>query len=121
MGVINTSHLKRFAVGFENKAKELFAKKTDIPKSLPADGGNADTVNRHHVNADVPEGAQFTDTNTTYGAMKGASASAEGEEGLVPKPTKGKQNAYLRGDGQWVELEEATDADIDAIIAGTFK
>lgn len=29
-------------------------------------GGNASTVNRHTVNADVPANAKFTDTNTTY-------------------------------------------------------
>lgn len=47
MGLINTSHLKKFATGFEEKARELFAKKTDIPESLPANGGNASTVNGH--------------------------------------------------------------------------
>ena len=39
-----------------------YAKKTDIPTSLPANGGNADTVNNHTVNSDVPENAVFTDT-----------------------------------------------------------
>ena len=34
------------------------------PLSLPANGGNASTVNGHTVNADVPSGAKFTDTNT---------------------------------------------------------
>ena len=36
------------------------------PTSLPANGGNAATVNGHNVNADVPANAKFTDTNTTY-------------------------------------------------------
>ena len=36
--------------------------KPTIPTSLPADGGNADTVNGHTVLSDVPEGAKFTDT-----------------------------------------------------------
>ena len=35
-----------------------------IPSSLPANGGNAATVNGHTVNSDVPEDAKFTDTNT---------------------------------------------------------
>ena len=34
------------------------------PTSLPANGGNASTVNGHTVNTDVPSGAKFTDTNT---------------------------------------------------------
>ena len=39
-----------------------YAQKSDIPTKLPADGGNADTVNNHTVDADVPENAVFTDT-----------------------------------------------------------
>lgn len=35
------------------------------PLSLPANGGNASTVNGHTVNADVPSGAKFTDTHVT--------------------------------------------------------
>lgn len=35
---------------------------TDFPNSLPADGGNADTVNNHTVGTDVPTNALFTDT-----------------------------------------------------------
>lgn len=37
----------------------------DKPESLPAEGGNADTVNGHTVQSDVPQNAKFTDT--TYG------------------------------------------------------
>ena len=32
------------------------------PKALPANGGNADTVNNHTVETNVPAGAVFTDT-----------------------------------------------------------
>ena len=35
---------------------------TDFPTSMPANGGNADTVNSHTVKSDVPENAVFTDT-----------------------------------------------------------
>lgn len=121
MGVIHTSHLARFAKGFEEKITGLFAKKTEIPSSLPANGGDAATVGGHTVAENVPAGAKFTDTNTTYSTMKGASASAAGAQGLVPAPGKGKQNSFLRGDGTWAEMTEATDADIDQIIAGTFN
>lgn len=44
-----------------------------LPASLPANGGNAATVNGHSVNSDVPANAKFTDT--TYG---NASSSAAG-------------------------------------------
>jgi hypothetical protein len=62
--------------------------------------GNADTVNSHTVETDVPANAKFTDT--TYSAMKGATASAAGTTGLVPAPASGKQTSFLRGDGAWV-------------------
>lgn len=48
------------------------------PTALPADGGNADTVNGHTVESNVPANAKFTDTtykaandNTTLGLVKG--------------------------------------------------
>lgn len=46
-----------------------------LPEGLPASGGDADTVNGHTVNADVPTGAKFTDT--TY------SAATDSDLGLV--------------------------------------
>src|SRR5574344_106738 len=39
-----------------------YAKTAEIPTSLPANGGNADTVNNHTVESDVPTDAKFTDT-----------------------------------------------------------
>ena len=42
--------------------EDAYAKKTDIPTTLPANGGNANTVNNHTVKSDVPENAVFTDT-----------------------------------------------------------
>ena len=41
------------------------------------------------------------DTNTTYSAMKGATASVAGATGLVPAPAAGKNTSFLRGDGTW--------------------
>lgn len=38
------------------------ADRSEIPTTLPANGGNADTVNSHTVNADVPADAKFSDT-----------------------------------------------------------
>ena len=35
------------------------------------------------------------------GIMKGASSSVDGEIGLVPKPSAGDSNRYLRADGTW--------------------
>lgn len=41
------------------------------------------------------------DTNTTYSNMKGATTSAAGSSGLVPAPSSGASNRYLRSDGTW--------------------
>lgn len=46
----------------EHQDLSSYAKTEDIPTELPANGGNADTVNNHTVNIDVPSDAVFTDT-----------------------------------------------------------
>lgn len=43
----------------------------------------------------------FTTQDTTYGNMSGATTSAAGRAGLVPAPTQGASNRYLRSDGTW--------------------
>ena len=45
-----------------NSALAGYALKTEIPSSLPANGGNADTVNNKTVLSNVPANAVFTDT-----------------------------------------------------------
>lgn len=47
----------------ERTAWNSKAELTDIPTELPANGGNADTVNGHTVESDVPASAKFTDNN----------------------------------------------------------
>ena len=69
------------------------------PTSLPANGGNASTVNGHTVQSDVPANAVFTDTKPVV--MKGATASTGGTAGYVPAPVSGANVKYLRGDGTW--------------------
>lgn len=119
MAYITVDILTDFANKFAAKITSIFAKKTDIPETLPANGGNADTVNGHTVNANVPSDAKFTDTK--YSAMTGATTSANGKSGLVPAPAKGSANRYLCSDGTFKEIAEATTSDIDGIIAGTFN
>lgn len=41
------------------------------------------------------------DKNTTYGAFKGATSSADGGSGLVPTPKSANAGQYLKGDGTW--------------------
>lgn len=86
------------------------------PTKLPANGGNADTVNGHTVKTDVPEGAVFTDTKPTV--MKGATAEAAGAAGYAPAPAKGEQGKYLRADGTWQTPPNTTYAEATQSQAG---
>lgn len=63
----------------------------------------------------------WTDTNTTYEVMTGATASAAGQAGLVPAPAAGKQGQYLRGDGQWLTPPNTTYSQATADELGLVK
>ena len=54
-----------------NSALADKADRSELPTTLPANGGNADTVNGHTVNADVPVDAKFTDTKYTHPTTAG--------------------------------------------------
>ena len=60
------------------------ADKSEIPTTLPANGGNADTVNNHTVETDVPTDAVFTDTiyddTEVKGSIEGLSSNLDGLE-----------------------------------------
>lgn len=72
------------------------------PASLPANGGDADTVGGHTVGVDVPANAKFTDT--TY------SVATQSTNGLMSKEDKKKLDG--------MEAAEAlTTEEIDAILA----
>lgn len=74
-----------------------------------------DGNNKAYVN--VP----WSDTNTTYEVMTGATASAAGQAGLVPAPAAGKQGQYLRGDGQWITPPNTTYSQATADKLGLVK
>ena len=124
------------SVAFSGSYNDL----SDVPTSLPANGGNADTVNNYTVNANVPSDAVFTDTTydnattTKSGLMSatdksklddidimtGATSSASGTSGLVPAPASGKQSSYLRGDGTWA-VPTNTDTKVTNTLSTTTK
>lgn len=73
MGYVNKTYLSTQFKNFADKIAKVFSKighthtKADItnfPTSMPANGGNADTVGGHTVGVNVPADAKFTDTNT---------------------------------------------------------
>lgn len=61
---------------------------TDFPVSMPANGGNAATVNGKTVLENVPLGAKFTDTNTTYTAGNNLTLVGNEFNAIDTVPTK---------------------------------
>lgn len=51
--------------------------------------------------------------------MVGATETTDGKSGLVPKPVVGDEKKYLRGDGQWCEIN--TEAATDEILSRSSK
>lgn len=79
------------ALGHKHTKSEI----KDFPTSLPANGGNASTVNGHTVNSDVPANAKFTDT--TYSSK--AAASGGTDVSLVTTGEKAIWNAKTSNTG----------------------
>lgn len=52
------------------------------------------------------------------GVMTGASETITGMSGLVPVPTAGSHNKFLRGDGSWVNIQENFSNAINDLIDG---
>lgn len=63
----------------------------------------------------------WTDTDTTYKVMTGATSTTNGKAGLVPAPAAGKQGQYLRGDGQWITPPNTTYSQATAYKLGLVK
>jgi hypothetical protein len=63
------------------------------------------------IYVDIPSNVTYRWGGTTYvpitnpvDIMTGATASTDGVAGLVPAPTAGSQNMFLRGDGTWANV-----------------
>lgn len=66
---------------------QVKADKTELPTTLPANGGNADTVNGFSVGCDVPADAVFTDTVVDIsGKLDAANPVVTGSFSLNRKP-----------------------------------
>ncbi len=73
---------------------------SDFPSSLPANGGNSDTVGGFTVKTNVPADAKFTDTGTLTGIkMNGASKGTSGVVDLGTVLTGGSQTSTSSADG----------------------
>ena len=79
-------------------------------------GGTADNVEWSGV-LNKPTDISYWNNDSGYitkaNVMAGATASTAGDAGVVPAPGSGDQAKYLRGDGQWAIVAEATKATQD--------
>lgn len=69
--------------------------KPTIPTSLPANGGNAATVNGHTVESNVPANAKFTDTTYTLDSF-GITATASTQAAITPTSSKSGSTVTLK-------------------------
>lgn len=53
------------------------------------------------------DGKTISATDTTYTHFTGATASTDGEQGLVPGPLAGDEGKFLAGDGTWQDVPGA--------------
>lgn len=58
----------------------------------------------------------FSEITGSLVEMQGATASADGASGMVPKPMAGDQNKFLRGDAKWVEVNSLTPQQAQEIV-----
>ena len=89
---------------------------TQLPEGLPASGGDADTVNGHTVDADVPAGAKFTDTTyeaataSTLGLVKSGGDVTVNEDGTMSVNDDSHNHTIDNVDG----LQDALDGKVPA-------
>lgn len=90
-----------------------YAKKTDIPTKLPANGGNADTVNNHTVLSDVPTDAKFTDTITSIEDSSTTSTTSTWSAQKINDTITNSKNArVILSTGRNVEEAETKTAEL---------
>ena len=92
-----TAALKEKLDGIEVGANKYSHPTTSGNKHIPT-GGKSGQILRWSSNGTASWGE---DKDTTYSPMTPASATETGKAGLVPAPTAGSSDRYLRSDGTW--------------------
>lgn len=101
---LNASH----AVNADNATNATTAGKVGHSLSINLIGGTSTATTIKALTFDGSSAVSFDVDNTRPEVMKGATASASGNAGLVPAPVAGNQNKFLRGDGTWQVAGEVT-------------
>ncbi len=96
------------------------AKGGDISGDIVVTGkieGSIDVSNVHGL-APVATSGDYADLTGTPTEFDGATASADGASGLVPKPEAGDQDKFLKGDGTWGTPQDTTYSEATTTTAG---
>ena len=109
MSAEDKAKLDGIASGANNYVHPSYTAKTSGLYKITVDGMGHVSAVASVTKSDITAlGIPGSDTNTTYSAFKGASASAAGGAGLVPAPAKGDQAKFLKADGTWGTPENTT-------------
>lgn len=70
------------------------------------------------INTSLDTFKTWLDIPTMPEIMKPATAEEDGASGLVPAPTAGTQNNFLRADGSWTDITSIVSAEVGKVIDG---
>ena len=119
MSAKDKAKLDGIASGANNYVHPSYTAKTSGLYKITVDGMGHVSAVASVTKSDITAlGIPGSDTNTTYSAFKGATASAAGGSGLVPAPAKGDQAKFLKADGTWGTPENTTNEEATTSTAG---
>lgn len=89
------------AANADNATNATTAAKVSHSLSVNLISGTSTSTTTQAITFDGSSAISFDVDNTKPEVMKGATASTNGNAGLVPAPAAGNHNKFLRGDGTW--------------------
>lgn len=95
-----TTAEKNKLAGLSNYTHPSYTPKTNGLYKITVDEKGHVSSTKDVVKSDITA-LGIPSQDTTYSDMAGATSTADGAHGLVPKPLKGEQGKFLRADGTW--------------------
>ena len=119
MSAEDKAKLDGIASGANNYVHPSYTAKTSGLYKITVDGMGHVSAVASVTKSDITAlGIPGSDTNTTYSAFKGATASAAGGSGLVPAPAQGDQDKFLKANGTWATPPNTTYSNATTSTAG---
>ena len=119
MSAEDKAKLDGIASGANNYVHPSYTARTSGLYKITVDGMGHVSAVASVTKSDITAlGIPGSDTNTTYSAFKGATASAAGGSGLVPAPAQGDQDKFLKANGTWGTPPNTTYSNATTSTAG---